>query len=302
MAGGSVWTLDDITFRPTDERDSQGVQWILTAEKGFWGTPGTGAALSPRLNKHGAYRTPGWKTARTVSLTGRCYAQQYAVLRQAEANVLGLLADPTAPGTLTCYSELGALELAVYLDGPILCGPLDIVSEPGVEFSIQLVAPDPRKYSTDWITQTAELPNDTGVPVGLDFTGAGLDFSDGLNFGSSNQTGLLQLSNRGTAPTSPIYTLRGPLINPVLTTATGTMKYNSTLIAGESVVIDPSAPSVLLGGTATRRQLLYPANFEAFAIPGSISGVPGTLTVGLTHEGPVTDTGTVTAAYRPGWF
>lgn len=301
--GGTVWTLDWVTFHHSyDVRDTQGVQWILMEEKGFWGSPGTGATLSPRLNKHGAYRSPGWKKERIVTVTGRCYAESYAVLRAAEANVLALLSDPKRPGMLTCYSELGGLELTVFLDDAILCAPLNIVSEPGVEFSIQMVAPDPRKYSVEAHSQTTGLP--IGGVDGLDFlTGDGLDFvtTGGLHFGSATP-GIMMLVNSGTAPTMPVYTLTGPLTNPVLTAATGTMKYNGTLGPGDFLVIDPSAPSVLLSGTATRRHLLYPANFEAFAIPAAVNGVPGTLPVGLSHEGPITDLGTVTAVYKNAWF
>lgn len=314
MLGGLVWTLDNITFHHSPKvRDSSGVQWILTEEKGFWGAPATGATLSPRLNKHGIYRSPGWKKERVVSLTGRCYSGNYQVLRQAEANVLGLLSDPKVPGKLTCFSELGALALDVYLDDEILCKPLNIVSEPGIEFSIQVIAPDPRKYSVEQQTQSAVLPFDNGD--GLDFTqvvtpdaNQGLYYglgtaTDGLTFGTSNSSGFMTLQNAGTAPTSPIYTLYGPLTTPTLTTSAGsTLRYNASLAGGEFVVIDPSAPSVLFNGTTTRRELLYPANFDGFNVPGAINGVNGTLSVGLTHAGAASATGYVQAVYKSAWF
>lgn len=313
MLGGQVWTLDWLTFHHSPSvRDANGVQWILTEEKGFWATPGTGATLSPRLNKHGVYRSPGWKKERTVTLTGRCYAETYPVLRQAEANVLELLSDPRLPGRLTCYSELGALTLDVFLDDEILCTPLDIVSEPGIEFSIQMVAPDPRKYSIEQQTQATSLPVDAGD--GLDFTqvvtpdsNQGLYFglgtsTDGLTFGTSNASGFITLRNAGTAPTSPIYTFYGPLTSPSITTGTYTMKYNGTLAAGEFVVVDPAAPSVLLGGVTSRRELLYPANFDEFAIPGATNGTPGSLSIALTHSGASTATGYVQVVYKNAWF
>ncbi|MET9262415.1 hypothetical protein [Amycolatopsis sp. NPDC004079] len=314
MLGGQVWTLDWLTFHHSYQvRDPQGVQWILTKEEGFWGAPGTNAALSPRLNKHGMFRGPGWKKERIVSLTGRCYHPDYAVLRQAEANVLGLLSDPTTPGKLTCYSEIGVLSLDVYLDDAILCTPLDIVSEPGIEFSLQLVAPDPRKYSPETQTQNAGLPQDTGD--GLDFnqvvspdTNPGLFFglgsaTTGLAFGTFNGSGFMVLNNPGTAPATPVYTLYGPLTTPTLTTSTGySLRYNGTLSSTDWVTIDPAAPAVILNGSTTRRELLYPANFEAFNIPPSAAGTPGSLTVGLSHSGTPNAGGYVTATYRASWF
>jgi hypothetical protein len=314
MLGGQVWTLDTITFHHSPKvRDSAGVQWIVTKEEGFWGTPGTNATLSPRLNKHGMFRSPGWKKERIVTLTGRCYHPDYAVLRQAESTVLGLLSDPRTPGKLTCYAENGALSLDVFLDDAILCTPLDIVSEPGVEFSLQLVAPDPRKYSPDIQTQTAGLPQDSGD--GLDFSqvvspdsNPGLFFganpaTDGLAFGTFNGSGFMTLTNPGTAPATPVYTLYGPLTNPVLTTNTGySMRYNGTLATGDYVTIDPSLPSVVLNGATSRRELLYPANFEPFNIPPAAGGTSGTLSVSLAHSGASTTGGYVTATYRAYWF
>jgi hypothetical protein len=313
--GAQVWNLDWITFDPRPEtRDAHGVQWILVEEKGFWGTPGTNATTNPRLNEHGEVRSPGWKKARTITLTGRCYAEDFTTLRRAESKVNSLLSDPTEPGKLVCHSEFGPLACDVYLDDDIICTPLEVVSEPGIEFSVQVIAPDPRKYTVDWSDlQQASLPMESDD--GLDFQqnippdlfsglffGGGVD--DGLMFGTSNSTGFISLRNPGTAPTSPMFTINGPLTNPTLTTSTGQMTYNGTLAAGEFVVIDPSAPSVLLGGTSDRRHLLYPANFEAFTVPAAdpVTDLPGTLSVGLSHTGSATATGYVTATVRGAWF
>jgi len=174
-----------------------------------------------------------------------------------------------------------------------------------------LLADDLVELAVDLTDDDAATGSDSSAPVevnsGLDFDG-GLDFGtgaedDGLDFGSTHASGLMRLTNRGTAPTMPVFTLYGPLINPSLTTAKGTLHYNTWIGPHQFVVIDPSVPSVLLGGTATRRELLYPANFEAFSIPAAApDGTPGTLTVGLSHAGPVTYTGRVQARYRAAWF
>lgn len=314
MLGGQVWTLEHITFHHGPKiRDSNGVQWILTKEEGFWGSPGPNATLSPRLNRHGMYRSPGWKGERIVSLTGRCYADSYATLRAAEADVLGLLSDPTSPGKLTCYSEIGVLTLDVFLDDAIICTPLDIVSEPGIEFSIQVVAPDPRKLSMEAQTQAVGLPQDSGD--GLDFTqivapdsnpglhlGVGSSTS-GLAFGTYNGSGFMTLRNVGTAPASPRYTFYGPLSSPLLTADTGhSMKYNGTIAAGEWVTVEPANPSVVLNGTTSRRELLYPSNFEAFHVPPAVGGTAGSLTVSLAHNGATNAIGYVQATFNAAWF
>lgn len=312
MLGANVWSLDWLTFRPEREaRDVDGVQWILLEEKGFWGTPGPSASLSPRLNNHGAYRSPGWKTERTISLVGRCYADDFLTLRRAEAKVLGLLSDPRASAPLVCHTEFGGLMCEVYLDDAILCSPVDTISEPGIEFSMQVIAPDPRKYAVEEQTLSTGLPSE-GL-TGLDFNetiifdpNQGLNFFglvDGLEFGDGNASGVMLLGNVGTAPTTPTFTLHGPLTFPTLAAGAFSLRYNERLRAGEHLVIDPAAPSVLLGGSASRRELLYPAQFQGFEIPAADpDGTPGQLAVGLSHTGPVTDAGYVEATFRSAWF
>lgn len=202
--GANVWQLENLTFDPSpDARDEHGAQWFVLNEKGFWGSPGTTATTTKQLNKHGAFRSPGWQKERIVSLIARCYAPSYDLLRSAQAHVLGLLSDPRAPGKLICHSEIGSLALDVFLDDKILCTPLQVISEPGFEFSVQMVAPDPVKYSVERQAMSSGLARDT--LDGLDFSqvvqpdvnqglffGMGAD-DDGLSFGTSNATGFMPI-------------------------------------------------------------------------------------------------------------
>lgn len=306
MYGASVWQLDWLALDPDpDARDADGVQWFATKVEGFWGSPKPDMIFAPKVNQHGVFRTPGWKRQRIISVTGRAYAATDAVLRMAEARVSGLLGDDDTEAAFLCYSDIGPLECNVVLDANIITTPLQTVSEPGFEFSLQLAAPDPRKYGRDWQKMTTGLPYN--VPgTGLSFTGlgGGIDFvtAGGLHFGAPAQAGSLDLRNVGTAPVSPRFTFNGPLTTPTLTTAAGTLTYNGTVAAGESVVIDTAIPSVLRG-TTTVRHLLSPANFYAFAIPKADShGKPGVLSVRLSHAGASTATGYVTADFRSAWF
>ena len=197
---------------------------------------------------------------------------------------------------------------------PVLTVPLKFLNTNAFEFNISLVAADPRKYSDQWRSLRAEIPQATSTD-GLNFavvddTKAGLDFSGlGLSFGASNASGRLQLANAGTAPSTPIFTLVGPLVNPTLTSSIDgitqyRLTYNATLGAGERVVIDPAAPSVLLDGTASRRWLLNPAQFSGFHIPpaNGWNGQPGALNVGLSHQGATDAGGYATADYRDAYF
>ncbi len=324
MDDSPAWTLGNLRLDP-DRRDRDGVLWFLAEEEGFFGAPATTGETAQRLNAHGGLRRPGWKTERTISLKGYAFAPDYPAQRRAVHQITALASEPDRPITVTCHSELGDLSCEVWLDDDVLTTPLDIYN-PGIEFSVQVIAPDPRKYGARRNRWRADLPAiNTGD--GLDFmsgTGVlglfslntvsnsnyyGLDFDDdgGLKFGESNATGIMQLANAGTAPSWPVYTLYGPLQHPVLTAVSGgqryTMRYEDTLSAGQRLVIDPTVPSVLLGGeaTASRRHLLNPAQFSGFAVPGGTEH-GGTLSVGLTHEGPSTAAGYVTATVRDAWW
>lgn len=310
-----LYRLDWLTFAGQGVTDSLGVQWILMEEQGFWDAPDVRSDLVERVNAHGAYVGPAYKQERVITLRGRFYSHDPRQMRAAWARITGMGADPTEFLSLSCDTEIGTMASDVRLDGKVETKPLQLLNVHGVEFSMNLVAPDPRKYSDQWHTMRAELPQ-ANVGDGLDFavaTGGGFGptyrgLVHPLTFGTSNSTGFLQLTNGGTAPTCPVYTLTGPLTTPTLTATTGTttaqMRYNGSLDAGQSIVINPAVPSVLLGGTASRRHLLNPANFQGFFIPAAdnATGTEGVLNVGLTHAGAVTTGGYATARFRDAWF
>lgn len=309
--------LDWLTFSGKGYTDSSGIQWILMEETGFWDSPEPRTDIVERTSSHGSYMGPSYFRHRVVTLKGRAYAPNDRVLRSAWSQVSGIGSDPQKYLSLSCDSEIGTLTCQVRRDDKVITEPVRVLNGHAFEFSLGLVAPDPRKYSAQWRTMRADLPQAT-TGDGLDFTQAemfagkqyrGLEFRNfgGLVFGSSNSTGLLQLVNSGSAPTAPIYTLYGPLTTPVLTATTGgvtsLLQYNGTLSASESLVINPSVPSVLLDGTASRRHLLNPAQFSGFYIPETApDGTAGALRVGLRHAGPVTTGGYATATFRDAWF
>lgn len=312
-----LYHLDWLTLSGRGYTDSAGVQWILMEETGFWDSPEPRKDIVERVNAHGSYMGPSYYQHRIVTLTGRAYAQDARQIRTAWSRISGMgSSTPTQSLALSCDSEIGTLTCQVRRDDAVITKPVPLLNVNAFEFSMQLIAPDPRKYSADWRTMRAGLPEAT-TGDGLDFTTSsggmtpfkGLDFVNpgGLMFGASNATGLLQLTNGGTAPTVPIYTLYGPLTTPVLTATVGatsySLKFNGTLSAGQRVVIDPSVPSVLLDGTASRRHLLNPAQFSGFAIPAAAAdGTAGVLNVGLTHSGATTTGGYATARFREAWF
>lgn len=312
-----LYRLDWLTLSGRGYTDPSGIQWILMEETGFWDSPQPRTDIVERVNSHGSYMGPSYYQHRVVTIKGRAYASTARAMRTAWSQVSAIGSGPEQSLALSCDSEIGTLTCQVRRDDKVLTEPIRLLNKNthAFEFSMQLVAPDPRKYAQAWREMRADLPQ-ANSGDGLDFntlqvmsTFRGLDFHGsppGLRFGASNSTGFLQLTNEGTAPTAPLLTFYGPLTRPTLTATTGEvrseLRYNADLEAGQFIVIDPSNPSVLLNGTASRRHLLNPAEFAGFYIPGGTASAPGALRVGLTHEGGATTGGYATARFRSAWF
>lgn len=310
------WHLDWLSLGGRGVIDQSNVQWILMDQTGFWDSPDVRLDVTDRSNSHGSYVGPIHYKERVITLKGRAFCEDATTLRQYWTLITGLCADPNASYRLACDSEIGTLECSVRRDGAVLTTPNPTLNTNSFDFSVQLIAPDPRKYSSQWRTMRAALPSaTTGDGLLFDEGSApnkGLNFNapDMLTFGMQNASGLLQLVNAGTAPTAPIYELYGPLSTPTLTaTPTGAtqafqMTYNGVLGDGEVVRIDPSMPSVLLGGTASRRWLLNPAEFNGFYVPAGdpFTGQSGTLNVGISHQGASDTGGYATVTFADAYF
>lgn len=110
---------------------------------------------------------------------------------------------------------------------------------------LQWVASDPRRYSV------TEQGGSVGVPNvgsgGLEFP---LEFP--LDFGAGRGGSTLVITNEGSVAVWPVFTMTGPITGPIITlTNTGqSLVFDPTwtIAAGETVVVDTDARSVLLSG------------------------------------------------------
>lgn len=445
-----VWSLDGIEFNGPAQDN---VQWIATPDS----EPLTAAAptteFTPKYQRTGSFWTPGFMERGTSAFTVRAYAldKSMMTLRKASLKALAFLQNTKILYPLVFHSEIGNLVQYVVREGDISITPITGAQHPGIEFELQLAAPDPRRYFETWQTMTVGLPQnsttglDFGAPttlnpnpdfetnttgwsgtgsatisrqaggaIGSSWTGrvtstqastlsgivstamipgvvagtnyrvsafvkmngatrraiiwvdwytagsvlissngftsdvlstttfdqvtrmadapatatqakirveqatalalgdffsvdqivlqpntVGLDFDagPGLDFGPTSGDATISLENTGMAPTAPILTLTGPLTTPVISVSDGSIKYNGTLAAGQTLVINPEDPSALLGGTTSIGYLVNPAQWDAFTVePGE------TLVMGLSHSGAPTDTGTLTADFRPAYW
>lgn len=147
-------------------------------------------------------------------------------------------------------------------------------------------AEDPRIYD---ITQTSvTLPLGAIVTTGFSFN---LGFSFGFGSVSTNSDGQY-LTVGGNRLTPPIFTISGPVTNPIIINDTtgNTMGFTINLLAGQTLVIDTQYRTVRLNGTTNRR--------SALTLPGWFMLQPGQNFIRFRASA---GSGTLNVAYRNAW-
>lgn len=160
------------------------------------------------------------------------------------------------------------------------------VGATAIQFSAY--AEDPRLY-TDYL-------NSYTLTVGATvYTGFGFPLGFPFGFGGvSTTTDSVLLPVGGNRPTPPIMTITGPVVNPYIynDTTNNVMRFQITLGATDTLVIDTQYHTVRLGGTSNRRSTL--------TLPGWFFLEPGENTIRFRSEN-ATDTGTLLVQYRDAW-
>ena len=125
------------------------------------------------------------------------------------------------------------------------------------EWQIVIRCTDPRKYSTT--QQSLTLQQSGSATSGLHW---GVLHWSVLHWGSGAASSLQGVAvNAGSALSYPTIVITGPVTNPSLTNATTgvTLRFITTLVAGEVLTIDTAQNRVLLGATPWA-QTLDPIN------------------------------------------
>ncbi|MFJ5070257.1 hypothetical protein ACIQC7_27990 [Kitasatospora sp. NPDC088556] len=275
-----------------DVTDDAGVTWLTTDLKGWRASPATTLAVTQRPADHGGWASPNPKL----------------VPRQLELELL--IGAPSASAADTAYEQLiaavdvGPLTLTVTegsLTRTVTCyrnGELLPQADGGswTTYSVPLICPDPRRYGATR-SATVYLPASTG----------GLSWPVGwpISWPATTVTGDAVLPGAGTCATSPAITIYGPTSGPALTTPllvfTGpdgtisTLTYNDTIGAGDWLVIDCAARTVLYNGQATRRALLQvTGGWPVIAASGASLMTFRAATYDATSRAQV--------IYRPAWM
>lgn len=129
--------------------------------------------------------------------------------------------------------------------------------------AVQFHAVDPRWYDVNQSSGSMTPPSAT---TGLVFNAA---FD--LSFGGGTTGGQLTCVNNGNFETRPVITVTGPCTNVTLTNNTTglTVGANITLAAGDSLVFDFGARTIVLNGTTSRYNAIAPASVWWNLAPGS---------------------------------
>ncbi len=263
------WNLDGQEFNGTP--DALGREWVIDRETGWSASPPVrNDQAQPRTGAHGGWTRRTYRDPRTIRLDGWVYAPTWEGRRDAEHRLAALCAEPGREYELTCTEETGELAAAVTQDDTTL-----VTVRPGgrwLDFSLQLVAADPRKYSV--MEQTAEtgLPSDsaTGLDFGDDTAGLNFALADaGLDFGPQLVAGRATATNTGTAGTAPTLILTGPLTPPITISRPdngASIVYRGQLREYERLVIDINRRTIQLGATSSRRHATV-SSWEDMHIP-----------------------------------
>lgn len=254
--GGTPITLGSLQLSVVDDA---GVTWLPTDVKG-WSSPGVRAELASRQADHGAWASPGYLNARPISIEGLIAAPSTAAR---DAAVEQLYAAVALTDTVLVVGETIPKQVTVRRSGEVLVDPVNPYS---ATYSFAVTAADPRRYSTVLQSQMTGLPSVTG--------GLTLPITVPITISTTSTGGGFTLSNAGTIATRPVFTLLGPAASPVITATRpdGTiyqLAYSQTLGAGDTLVIDTAAHSVILNGSISRRPFISAQPSWPEILPGS---------------------------------
>jgi hypothetical protein len=132
-----------------------------------------------------------------------------------------------------------------------------------VEALVELVATDPRIYSATQSTATTGLATSSG---GMMFPA-----TFPLSFGSVGSGGIVTVTNAGQFATDAIFTINGPVVNPIIenVTAGAMLTLGITLASGDSLVLNTANKSIVLNGTASRTSTLLVGSAWFSLAPGA---------------------------------
>lgn len=229
--------IDAVQILPEDDLSVGG----LLSISGL-GSPSPRREVISRARSHGEIDMTQYYSGRVLSLAGFTYGPDMATANSRFDTLkaaLQLGTDHTLKFTrIGQPEEMVLCRVASSVDSSME-GASQIV-----KWAVDLFAPDPRIYASALQT-VSYFPSAGGVGEGIDFD---IDFP--ISFPGAVLTSM-SATNAGTFPTSPVFTITGPVTNPIIDNITsGLSLYTQGLVmnAGDQVVVDMAARTLSIAG------------------------------------------------------
>lgn len=220
--------------------DELGICWLLNKVEGWDGPDVQGGGVLGKSADHGGLAGPQFYAPRNLTLTVTALAPTQ-VLRDEARGILEQ-AVPISDLALFRYDEPVPKQAMVRRSGKISEAYPDLCA---VQFTVGLVAPDPRKYS-------AQLYS-AGPVNAAPSTGIGITFplTFPLTFPAQPPAGSVEITNPGRFESRPVVTVAGPVAGPSLTNVTTgqTVSFTGLALSDTDVlVVDFSLAQARLNG------------------------------------------------------
>lgn len=259
--------------------DQFGVLWQTLIPLGGWdGSPSSSLTLTQKTRAAGAWTGPRNLTQRVITLGGMVTAPDAdAAVAASERLAAAVMLDAAV---LTVMRGSTVRSAIVYRQGEV---GFEEMTDLIFGWSIDLVAPDPRKFAAA-VSATTALPSGSG--------GFSVPFTVPFAINSNIVSGEVHLTNPGNATGAVVLRIDGPVVGPQIThVGTGLQLIFSsslTLAAGEWLEVDTEAQTALANGQASRNNAITsrgwfgfesgPNTFAFAAVSGSglltVSGTP----------------------------
>lgn len=236
--------------------EDSGVEWITETVDGWEGSPRSTVSVVQKARAGGAWAGTAYFAARSLAAKGLVTAPTEALLSDAidRLNSACALED-----TLLTVVESGRSRWCMARrDGEVIA----VTTGLSAEWSIQLVATDPRKFGTP-LSASTRLPASSGgltVPFTVPFTIA-----------ATTVSGQVNLNNPGNETGPVILRVDGPCHGPSIThVASGlTLVFSASLVlnAGEWLTIDTEARTVMANDQSSRSGYITSRGWFGF-VPG----------------------------------
>lgn len=268
---------------------------VLEAIGGWFDGVSVRGSDTPRPQAHGSFGERAWRGSRLVTLTVSVLTSSAAAAADAQRWCASVLADGgfgelavTDPSgeTTTAEVRLGGMPLIQWTP-----------QSAAIRAQFQLLAPDPLRYGSPVAVSTTFPTRTGGLRWPIYSNGAGVNVG-AADWGPRSTTGRVNLTNPGTADTSPQFVIGGPVDEQgfeITRVGTGQrLVFEGAVPAGSELVLDAATGAVLLDGTADRANLLTYRDWWTVPAGGSVE-------FAFTPRGSST-TASIAATIRPAFW